>query len=433
MDELTVSIINIAIMAAVMWLIPLQILPVLIWLERKGSAIIQDRIGPNRASIFGVRLFGIIHSLADVIKLFMKEDITPSTVRRFYYYLAPFWVMTVSLIPLMLVPIAEPILINGYNIRFQVADFNAGILLLLAVTGLGVYGIILAGWSSNNKFALMGGVRSTAQMISYELSMGLAVVAIVMVYQDLRLDHIIRGQEGALVFLEDIIMLPRWGVITQPLGFFIFTTAAFAETNRNPFDLPEGESELVAGYHIEYSSMKFALFFMAEYVNMVVASFVIATLYLGGYQVPFLNTAGLKAHPQGVIIAILGFFIFIGLILAVALGRRAKLYDSLFTGMRRAEPWIIAIMGMGLAVFSAMAIPFVFAMPFLEEQMISILVVAFQILVITIKVLILLWLFIHVRWTLPRFRYDQLMNLGWKMMLPLAILNLLVTGGIKLL
>lgn len=428
-----VYIINIVAMAVLMWLVPLQILPVLIWLERKGSAIIQDRIGPNRASIFGVRLFGIIHSLADVVKLFMKEDITPSTVRKFYYYLAPFWVMTISLIPLMLVPIAESIQIYGYNIQFQVADFDAGVLLLLGITSLGVFGIIFAGWSSNNKYALMGGVRSTAQMISYELAMGLAVVAVVMVYQDLRLDRIVHGQEGLLTVFGNPISIPRWGIMTQPLGFVIFTTAAFAETNRNPFDLPEGESELVAGYHIEYSSMKFALFFMAEYVNMVVASFVIATLYFGGYQVPFLSTADLKNHPQGVMISILAFFILIGLIFFIALGRRAKLYNSLYTGMKRLEPWIIAGAGLGLAIISTLAIPIILSFPPPSSELVTILAVIFQVLVLTIKVLIFLWLFIQVRWTLPRFRYDQLMNLGWKIMLPLAVLNLLITGGINLL
>lgn len=428
MNELTFALINILIMAFVMWLIPLNFIPLMIWLERKGSAIIQDRIGPIRANIFGIRIFGMLHNIADVIKLLFKEDVIPNHVHRFYYHLAPFWSMTISLIPLMLVPIAHPIQVGDFIFRFQVADYSSGILLLFAITGLGVYGIIFAGWASNNKYSLLGGLRSSAQMISYELGMGLSIVAVLMTYQDVSLSAIVEKQTGFLNLFGVTLPLPNWGMFLQPIAFITFVVAAFAETNRSPFDLAEGESEIVAGYHTEYSSMKFALFFMAEYANMVVASIVITTLFLGGYHVPFFSTEVLRQNPQYTLAALLILLFLKGLIAGIIIFKRAKTYGHKFLeALGKKEYFILSFLMFGLAFISLVFIPFILQMEFsyFASQMI---VMIFHIIMLLAKSLIFLWLFVHVRWTLPRFRYDQLMSMGWKLMLPLSLLNVVITG-----
>jgi len=431
MDNQIFALINIAVMTGLMWFIPLQFIPFFIWLERKGSAIIQDRIGPNRAEIFGVRLFGMVHNFADVIKLLMKENITPSHANGFYYLLAPFWSMTVSLLPLLVVPLAAPIELAGHTIRFQAANFSVGVLYVLSITSMGVFGVILAGWASNNKFSLLGGLRSSAQMISYELSMGLAVVGLLMVYQGVQIDGIVETQGRLLTLAGHPLPLPNWGIFLQPVGFFIFLVASFAETNRNPFDLAEGESELVAGYHIEYSSVKFALFFMAEYSNMVVAAFLISTLFLGGYQVPFASTQDLLQKPQLALLLLCGGGILGGGFLGSIFYLSAKDQRSLHTGMKRWEPYLFAGLGFGVAGLALilMVISFNFSFPVWAPGVLTALL---QMICLLLKVLFFCWLFVWVRWTMPRFRYDQLMNLGWKLMLPLALLNLLVTGVVLL-
>ena len=427
MDNHLFTLINIAVMTVVMWLTPLQFIPFFIWLERKGSAIIQDRIGPNRAEIFGVRLFGMVHNFADVIKLLMKENITPSHANGFYYWLAPFWSMTVSLLPLLIIPLAAPMEVAGHSLRFQAANFSVGVLYILSITSMGVFGVILAGWASNNKFSLLGGLRSSAQMISYELSMGLSVVGLLMVFQGVKVDAIVETQGGLLTLAGHTLPFPHWGIFLQPVGFFLFLVASFAETNRNPFDLAEGESELVAGYHIEYSSVKFALFFMAEYSNMVVAAFLISTLFLGGYQVPFAPTQVLLKKPQLTLLLLCGGGILAGGFLGRVLYLSALDQKVLHTGMKRWEPFIFSAVGfggagmsLGLLVFSHFV-----ALPVWAPGVLTALL---QMICLLIKVLFFCWLFVWVRWTMPRFRYDQLMNLGWKLMLPLALLNLLVTG-----
>lgn len=432
MDPHLFTLINIAVMVVVMWLTPLQFIPFFIWLERKGSAIIQDRIGPNRAEILGFRLFGMIHNFADVVKLLMKENITPSHANQFYYRLAPLWSMTLSLLPLLIIPLAAPIQLMGHVIRFQAVDLGVGILYVLSITSMGVFGVMMAGWASNNKFSLLGGLRSSAQMISYELSMGLAIVGLLMVYQSVEVGSIVETQGKTLTAWGQSLFLPNWGMFLQPIGFITFLVASFAETNRNPFDLAEGESELVAGYHIEYSSVKFALFFMAEYSNMVAASFMISTLFLGGYQVPYAPTEVLLVHPRRVL-AVLSLMMLIGGGLFGYLIRiKAQQQKSLYAGgMKRMEPFILsglgffkAALGLGLLICAfTVALP-VWASPVLAALL--------QMLCLLTKVLFFCWLFVWVRWTLPRFRYDQLMNMGWKFMLPLALLNLLVTGVVIL-
>ncbi len=432
MEAMTFEILNITIMAVIAWLIPLQFIPLMIWLERKGAAIIQDRVGPIRANIGGIRIFGMLHNIADVIKLLFKEDITPKHVEKFYYTLAPFWSMTISLIPLMLVPFAAPMQIGDFVFRFQVATYSSGLLLLFAFTGLGVYAIILAGWASNNKYSLLGGLRSSAQMISYELGMGLSIVAILMTYQDVQIQNIVEAQGGFLKLFGVEFPLPNWGIFYQPLAFITFVVAAFAETNRTPFDLAEGESEIVAGYHTEYSSMKFALFFMAEYANMVIASILIATLFLGGYQVPFFTTEVLRANANLTLTAILILNGITFLIFSYIVYKRFKSFAQFFTEpLGKIEYKVLSLIFLGIALLSFILIPLVIPMRF-GELVSHIIVAVFQISMLIGKAMIFLWLFVHVRWTLPRFRYDQLMNMGWKLMIPISLLNILVTGIIKI-
>lgn len=307
-----------------------------VYAERRVSAFIQNRYGPNR-----VGPEGLLQPLADVVKLLLKEDIVPTNATRSIHALAPMISIFVALCTIAVVPFGDKIELFGRVITLQIADVNIGILYILALTSLGVYGITLSGWSSNSKYSLLGGLRSCAQMISYELSMGLSIIGVVLITGSLSLNDIVQHQYGW-----------KWNLFLQPVGFIIFLVAAFAETNRAPFDLPEAEPELVGGYHTEYSSMKFALFFLAEYANMVVSSAVIVTLFLGGWQFPYLQTFGLPP-------------------LAVSL---------------------------------------------------------LQVLAFCIKVAFFVFFFIWVRWSLPRFRYDQLMNLGWKVMLPLSIANIIVTA-----
>lgn len=427
------TLLNITVMTVIMWLTPLQFIPFFIWLERKGSALIQDRIGPNRAEILGFRLFGIIHNIADVIKLLMKENITPTNVNRLYYLLAPFWSMTVSLLPLLVIPLAAPITVAGHPIRFQAANFDVGILYVLSITSMGVFGVILAGWASNNKFSLLGGLRSSAQMISYELSMGLAVVGLLMVYQTVKVDGIVEIQGHLLTVAGHTLPLPNWGVFLQPVGFILFLIAAFAETNRNPFDLAEGESELVAGYHVEYSSVKFALFFMAEYSNMVAASFLISTLFFGGYQVPFASTEELLQHPRAVLTVLCLLSAVGGAFFGILVSRRAEHQERLQPGSRRMESSFLKALGFGKAALalSLLACLWMGLLP-APEWLPGVLAALLQTLCLLVKVLFFCWLFVWVRWTLPRFRYDQLMKMGWKMMLPIALLNMVITAVVIL-
>jgi NADH-quinone oxidoreductase subunit H len=336
MESLLVSLIKIVIVL----LVVLTVVANLVYAERKISAFIQNRIGPNR-----VGPWGLLQSPADVLKLFIKEDIVPLKANPFLHSLAPVISISVALVTIAVVPFGNTLDILGQQVKLMIADVNIGVLYVLALTSLGVYGITLSGWSSNNKYSLLGGLRSSAQLISYELSMGLSIIGVIMIAGTLQLDRIVELQSGF-----------AWNVWLTPIGFVTFVVASFAETNRLPFDLPEAEPELVGGYHTEYSGMKFGTFFLAEYANMITSSALIVTLFLGGWQLPFLDSLGLSSFWSGVV----------------------------------------------------------------------------QILTFVLKVSLMLFFFIWIRWTIPRFRYDQLMNLGWKVMLPLAIANLIITGALLL-
>ncbi len=311
---------------------------VMIYAERRVSAFMQDRVGPNR-----VGPKGVLQPIADGIKFLMKEDLVPERVDKPIFILAPAILLIPALMTFAVIPFGSSINLFGREIALQVADVNVGILYVLALTSISVYGIVLAGWSSNNKYSLLGGLRSSAQLISYELAMGLAVVSIILLAGSLRLNDIITDQQGSFF---------SWNIFRQPLAFLIFLIAVYAETNRLPFDLSEAEQELVGGYHTEYSSMKFAMFFMAEYANMITAAALTVTLFFGGWDVPLLDEGSLGLF--GALLSVLSFIL---------------------------------------------------------------------------KMAFFLFLFIWVRWTFPRFRYDQLMRLGWKVMLPLALFNIFLTGG----
>ncbi len=322
----------------------LTLVIITIYAERRISAFIQNRIGPNR-----VGPKGLLQAIADVVKLVMKEDIVPKNANKRIHDLAPIISIGVAMSTFAVIPIGGSMEIFGFSTRMVLADVNVGILYILALTSMGVYGITLAGWSSNNKYSLLGGMRSSAQLISYELSMGVSVIGVLLMTGSLRLDAIVQGQAEPL-----FAGLPAWNIFVQPVAFITFFVAAFAETNRLPFDLPEAEPELVGGYHTEYSGLKFGLFMLSEYVNMIVASAVIVTLFMGGYAFPWTEELGLSGN---------------------------------------------ALAAAEFATFAG-------------------------------KVVLIMLFIILIRWTLPRFRYDQLMNLGWKVMLPIALANLVVTATV---
>jgi NADH-quinone oxidoreductase subunit H len=409
------------------FLFVLQMLPVMIYLERKVSALIQDRTGPNRAFIpgLGLRLAGVTHTLTDVVKLLFKEDLVPRHVNRFYYVLAPGIAMFTALTVGAVVPYCHPITFeSGFTLRVQGIDASVGILYLFAISSLGVYAVVLAGWASNNKYSQLGGLRASASMVSYEIILALAVVGLLLVYGTPDLDAINKRQ-GELLFG----FLPKWGVLAQPVAFVLYLFAAFAETNRNPFDLAEGESELVGGFHTEYGSFKFALFFMAEYVNIVVQSLVMATLFFGGWQIPYVSHQDL-ADPAFAS-TVLKIVLWGTLLLAGFAGLKLLKWDrknaTRWKDERRREGKILAVLfGFGPAALAALAlIVWSGALSFDGAAVTAAIVQAATLIA---KTLFFCLLFIFVRWTLPRFRYDQLMGLGWKVLLPIGLANIFVTG-----
>jgi NADH-quinone oxidoreductase subunit H len=319
------------------------------WAERKVAAVMQDRIGPNRAGPFG-----LLQPLADGLKLFFKEEIIPDRSTRFIFILGPCLAMLTALMTSAIVPWAPDVTTaSGHVVTFQVADINIGMLFVFAAVSLGVYGIMLGGWASNNKFSLLSSIRAASQAISYELAMGLSLIALLMMTGSLSLREIVAQQHG---FWDNGYF--TWNFFKQPLGFLIFLTCAFAELNRAPFDLPECESELNMGYHQEYSSMKLGFYLFAEYINLFISSCIICTLFFGGYNFPFMDQVAAAIHPM---------------------------------------------------LFSALCI-----------------------MVLITKAVCMVLFFMFIRWTLPRFRYDQLMKLGWRTLIPLALFNMLVTGVVIL-
>jgi NADH-quinone oxidoreductase subunit H len=310
--------------------------------ERKVAAVLQDRRGPNRAGPFG-----LLQPLADGVKLFMKEEIIPTSSSRILFIMGPMLAMITALMTSAVIPWGSTIDLAGRAVALQIADINIGILYIFGVVSLGVYGIMIGGWASNNKFSLIAALRGASQMISYELAMGLSLLAVLMIVGDLRMSAIVGEQ-----------IANGWNVMYQPLGFLIFFICALAECNRTPFDLPEAENELNFGYHQEYSSMKLGFYLFAEYIAMFMSSVLLSTLYFGGYDIPFVNEAAWGNH------------------------------------------WWVGLVGFG---------------------------------VLMMKTAFFIFLFMWIRWTIPRFRYDQLMHLGWRVLLPLALANMVLTAVVSLL
>jgi NADH-quinone oxidoreductase subunit H len=389
MEFFVISIIKAAVVAFVL----LTTLAYLQWVERKVIAHIQVRPGPYR-----VGPHGLLQPLADVVKLITKEDVLPPHVNKFAYLMAPFLAVTMALISISVIPFGDQFQAFGYSTWMQLTDINVGLLFILAISSMGVYGVALAGWASNNKYALLGGLRSSAQMISYELPMSLAIAAPLLMVNTLSLREIAQKQAGyAFGFL------PQWNIFQGPMpqifSFFIFIIAAFAETNRVPFDLPEAENELVAGFHVEYSSMKFASFFMAEYANMVTVSSLATILFLGGWQPLFPASLGSD---------------FVAPALFAAAGIVCW-YHALHPARRRDRRSLPVFGTIFLLIGAALLAPGISAnfMPLFWFAG---------------KTGFLLFVFMWIRGTLPRFRYDQLMGFAWKVLFPAALLNLLLTA-----
>ncbi|MDD5675935.1 MAG: NADH-quinone oxidoreductase subunit H [Chitinivibrionales bacterium] len=412
--------------AVFMWGLTLVFILINIFLERKICAFVQDRVGPNRAHICGVRLFGFILNFADAVKLIFKEDILPPFVNKAYYIAAPAVIMTIALMGAAVVPFADDLTVGGFTLPMQALNLNVGFLYILALTSLSVYSLVLAGWGSNSKYPLLSAMRSSAQMISYEISMGLSLVGLVMVFGSVDLGQIVKAQGGLIAGV-----VPRWGIVVQPLGALLFAVASLAELNRTPFDLPEGESEII-GFHVEYSSMKFALFFMAEYANIFVASAVFAALFLGGWQIPWLTTAAIKEHAAPVFRTVSIVALAAMMAVAALLVRFYRKRPYQWKDLRRIEgPVLLSALGLGalLAVAGIVASYVITPGPIMA----ALLACGLQMAAFCGKSFFLCAFVILVRWTLPRLRYDQLMALGWKIMLPLGLANLLVTGLVLLL
>jgi NADH-quinone oxidoreductase subunit H len=341
---------------AVMMFFVLNTAAILGWVERKQSAIMQDRIGANRASILGLRVMGLFHPLADTLKMLTKEDFRPARADRLLFDLAPFVSVFFALVAFASIPFGDTLRIGDRVIPLQAVTLNVGILYAFAMLSLGVYGVMMAGWSSANNYALLGGQRAAALMISAEIAIGASIIGVIMVYGSLNLMEIVRAQ-GALLWG----WLPKWGIVTQPLAFILFLTAGIAATKRVPFDTPEGESEII-GYFVEYSGMKFGMFLMTDMVETTVLAGLCTSLFLGGWQVPYLGAAGF-AFPWGATLAL--------------------------------SPLAVTLLQVGSFVT---------------------------------KVAAMIFFLMLIRWTLPRFRYDQAMRLGWLGLFPLSILNVVLTG-----
>lgn len=424
----------------------------LTWGERKWSAWMQDRVGPNRAGVEpgvfglknGLKLNGLPHILADGLKMMFKEDFEPAGGNKYLHFIAPLIALFPAIAAIVVVPMSGSVNLGSFDLfgetvsfnrfKLQIADLNVGLLFIFAISSLAPYASTIAGWASNNKFSLLGSLRTAAQMISYEVTLGLTLIGVMMIFETVQLDAIAEAQQGTFFGI-----LPKWGIFMQPLGAVLFLACAFAENKRAPFDLPEGESEIVAGYFTEYSSMKFGMFFLGEFAEISVIAAFFSTLFLGGYHVPWMTRAGYSSLGNpiavSVCVAFLGFFV-------ASIGFNSL--APLLRGPGSFKRLTIFVIGPAVTMFiavaflngnlNALAVGKVAAffnngsgsLPFKYSGELARLLC--QALVFGVKALIMCWLLLVIRWTLPRFRYDQVMDLGWKRILPIALANVIVTS-----
>ena len=419
MTSILISVVIFNIVIAL--LLSLAGVPVLVWMERRVAGFIQDRLGPNRCNIGGVRLGGLVQSFADMLKLVFKEDYTPGAIKeKFLFMISPVIVFATAYLTFMVMPFADNLTINGHTYIMQGLPIHLGILWFLAFAGISVYGIILGGWASNNKYSLLGGIRAAAQVISYEATMGLSIISVLIVYGSVNLGDMVRFQ-GNLIFG----FIPAWGIVIQPLAAILFIITAFAETNRAPFDIAEGESEIVGGFHTEYSAMKFGLFFVGEYVAMTASSALIITLFFGGYQIPWFNTETLKENFDIFLIVIAMILPTMSFFFARWI-KNNNTWPEKNDARNKEANWLIKALGIiNIVIVSIVVFMFVSK---IGQNGINISIALIQLVTFIIKMFLMNFFFIWVRWTLPRFRYDQLQDLGWKILLPLAIANIFITG-----
>jgi NADH-quinone oxidoreductase subunit H len=415
------SIIIIIINIILAIILAVGVVPIFVWWERRVSGFMQDRSGPNRCNIGPMRLGGLIQSFADMLKLVFKEDFTPSHIRyKFFFTIAPAIVFFCSFLTFGVIPFSDILIIDGKESIMQALPNELGIMWFIAFAGLSVYGIILGGYSSGSKYGLLGSIRASAQVISYEAAMGLAIISMILSYGSIHLTDMVNAQAGTYLGV-----IPMWGIFIQPLAAIIFIVCAFAETNRAPFDLAEGESELVAGYHTEYSAMRFGLFQVGEYAAMSASSAIIVTLFFGGYQVPWLDTHAIQSNINYVIAAIIILLPIKVYILTKWMKKNNKAIGS--NKSREKETKILTFAFWGLSLF-IMAVLILFLIIGLGTNGINIVTAVIQVGTFLVKFFMMAFVFIWIRWTVLRFRYDQLQMLGWKVLIPLALLNIVVTA-----
>jgi NADH-quinone oxidoreductase subunit H len=405
-------------------LLALLTIPVLVWLERRTAGLVQDRLGPNRTNIFGFRLGGVVQSFADVVKLLLKEEYYPSHIKmgRWLFMIAPIITFIAALLAFMVIPFADTLMIDGEALRMQPLPVEYGVFWYLAIGAVGVIGVIFGGWLSHNKYSLLGAMRAASMVVSYELPLGLAIISFIITYNTVDFNAMVQWQSETFFGF-----LPSWGVLVQPLASIILIVALFAETNRNPFTVAEGESEIVAGFMTEYSAMKFAMYFMAEYVAMNTASAVIITMIFGGYQLPWVTTEMMLEN--------FNYFAYALMIIIPAfvwwmirfMKRNNAVRETVSTDSGRGfETKVISIFLIGLAVVVDAILLYLALVPNALATQIAVTMI--QIVVFVVKLMAFNMFFILIRWTLPRFRYDQVQTLGWKYLLPLSLFNLFVTA-----
>ena len=423
---MSLAAILIAILSFVLGaLLALLTIPVLVWLERRVASLIQDRLGPNRTNVFGFRFGGVVQSFADVVKLLLKEEYYPSHIKtgKWLFMLAPVITFAVALLAFMAIPFADTLHIDGEALRVQALPIDYGVLWYLAIGAIGVLGVIFGGWLSHNKYALLGSARAGSMVISYELPLGLSILAFIITYNTVDFNAMVQWQSGTF-----FAFLPAWGILVQPIASIILIVSLFAETNRNPFTVAEGESEIVAGFMTEHTAMKFAMYFMGEYIAMNTASAVIITVIFGGYQIPWVSTEMmLQNFSVFAMVLMISVPVIVGLLIKW-MRKNNTVRPTVSTDSGRnfeTKVLTIALLGMTALIEVILLYLAFFADSSLAN---SITVMLFQIVVFVVKLMMFNIFFILIRWTVPRFRYDQVQHLGWYYLLPLSLLNLFITA-----